>query len=85
MLNIPTTQKENYHGQTIGVCITNKTADHGYWPFARNGFKIAMTDFDDVTFEREGIQVNVHFDLNSNAESANILTKKTRIIPRISR
>ncbi|AEX24382.1 hypothetical protein OTK59_23125 [Vibrio natriegens] len=53
--------------------------------FARNGFKIAMTDFDDVTFEREGIQVNVHFDLNSNAESANILTKKTRIIPRISR
>ncbi|MBR9874182.1 hypothetical protein L3V31_16660 [Vibrio sp. J1-1] len=53
--------------------------------FARNGFKIAMTDFDDVTFERGGIQVNVHFDLNANAESANILTKKSRIIPSISR
>ncbi|WMN90239.1 hypothetical protein NI382_19420 [Vibrio parahaemolyticus] len=53
--------------------------------FARNGFKIAMTDFDDVTFEREGVQVNVHFDINSNAESANVLTKKANIIPRISR
>ncbi|WP_319534117.1 hypothetical protein [uncultured Vibrio sp.] len=53
--------------------------------FARNGFKIAMTDFDDVTFEREGVQVNVHFDMESNAESADILTKKTRIKPSISR
>nr|WP_319557202.1 hypothetical protein [uncultured Vibrio sp.] len=53
--------------------------------FARNGFKIAMTDFDDVTFEREGVQVNVHFDMESNAESADILTKKTRMKPSISR
>ncbi|MCA0937561.1 hypothetical protein LCL85_18635 [Vibrio alginolyticus] len=42
--------------------------------FARNGFKIAMTDFDDVTFEREGVQVDVHFDLDSNAESASVRT-----------
>jgi hypothetical protein len=43
--------------------------------FARNGFKIAMTDFDDMTFERGGVQVNIHFDLNSNAQSASILSK----------
>jgi len=49
--------------------------------FARNGFKIAMTDFDDVTFEREGVQVNVHFDLQSNAESASILSKEASAIP----
>ncbi|MDF5010259.1 hypothetical protein P3596_25865, partial [Vibrio parahaemolyticus] len=49
--------------------------------FARNGFKIAMTDFDDVTFEREGVQVNVHFDLQSNAESASVLSHETSIIP----
>ncbi len=40
--------------------------------FARNGFKIAMTDFDDVTFEKEDIRVDVHFDMDSNAESASI-------------
>ncbi len=40
--------------------------------FARNGFKIAMTDFDDVTFEREGVQVDVHFDMDANAESASV-------------
>lgn len=44
--------------------------------FAKNGFKIAMTDFDDVTFEREGVQVNVHFDMASNAESVSVLSKK---------
>ncbi|UFN71092.1 hypothetical protein LN249_19815 [Vibrio alginolyticus] len=49
--------------------------------FARNGFKIAMTDFDDVTFEREGVQVNVHFDLQSNAESASILSQEASAIP----
>ncbi|WP_319534118.1 hypothetical protein [uncultured Vibrio sp.] len=49
--------------------------------FARNGFKIAMTDFDDVTFEREGVQVNVHFDMESNAESADVLNH----IPSLSR
>ncbi|MDL1992136.1 hypothetical protein, partial [Vibrio parahaemolyticus] len=43
---------------------------------AKNGFKIAMTDFDDVTFEREGVQVNVHFDTASNAESVSVLSKK---------
>ncbi len=42
--------------------------------FARNGFKIAMTDFDDVTFEREGVQVDVHFDMDANAESASVRT-----------
>ncbi len=30
--------------------------------FARNGFKIAATDFDDVTFERESVLVNVRFE-----------------------
>lgn len=49
--------------------------------FARNGFKIAMTDFDDVTFEREGVQVNVHFDLQSNAETASVLSHEASIIP----
>ncbi|BDR19820.1 MULTISPECIES: hypothetical protein [Vibrio] len=49
--------------------------------FARNGFKIAMTDFDDVTFEREGVQVNVHFDLQSNAESASVLSQEASAIP----
>ncbi len=49
--------------------------------FARNGFKIAMTDFDDVTFEREGVQINVHFDLQSNAESASVLSHEASIIP----
>ncbi len=38
--------------------------------FASNGFKIAMTDFDDMTFEREGVHVDVHFDMDSNVESA---------------
>jgi hypothetical protein len=53
--------------------------------FARNGFKIAMTDFDDVTFEREGVQVNVHFDMDSNAESADILTRSANMLPSSSR
>ncbi|MDV6250151.1 hypothetical protein [Vibrio sp. EA2] len=53
--------------------------------FARNGFKIAMTDFDDMTFEREGVQVNVHFDMQSNVESADILNQSTNIIPSRSR
>ena len=41
--------------------------------FARNGFKIAATDFDDVTFERESVLVNVRFDASSNVESISIL------------
>ncbi|MDV6253502.1 hypothetical protein RXX31_19540 [Vibrio sp. EA2] len=45
--------------------------------FARNGFKFTMTDFDDLTFEREGVQVNVHFDIDSNAESASIWSKNS--------
>ncbi len=40
--------------------------------FASNGFKIAMTDFDDMTFEREGVHIDVHFDMDSNLESASI-------------
>lgn len=52
--------------------------------FARNGFKITMTDFDDMTFEREGVQVNVHFDLNSNAESASIRSKNSNLSKRSS-
>ncbi|MGP8306773.1 hypothetical protein [Vibrio sp. YIC-376] len=53
--------------------------------FARNGFKIAMTDFDDVTFERGGVQVNVHFDMDSNAESASIWSKNSNNLLRSSR
>lgn len=41
--------------------------------FARNGFKIAATDFDDVTFKREDVLVNVHFDLSSNVESISVV------------
>ncbi|MEZ8818367.1 hypothetical protein AB4562_19890 [Vibrio sp. 10N.222.54.A1] len=41
--------------------------------FARNGFKIATTDFDDVTFERENVLVNVRFDSSSNFESISTL------------
>ncbi|MFA0525706.1 hypothetical protein AB4517_19225 [Vibrio sp. 10N.222.52.C3] len=41
--------------------------------FARNGFKIATTDFDDVTFERENVLVNVRFDSSSNVESISTL------------
>lgn len=42
--------------------------------FARNGFKIATTDFDDVTFERESVLVNVRFDSSSNVESISVLS-----------
>ncbi|KWU01018.1 MAG: hypothetical protein ACPHQD_10480 [Vibrio toranzoniae] len=41
--------------------------------FALSGFKIAATDFDDVTFEREDVTVNVHFDLSSNVVSISVL------------
>lgn len=41
--------------------------------FAKNGFKIATTDFDDVTFERADIRVNVRFDASSNVESISVL------------
>lgn len=41
--------------------------------FASKGFKIAMTDFDDVVFEKAGVRVNVHFDRASNAQSVSIL------------
>ncbi len=44
-----------------------------------------MTDFDDVTFERQGVQVNVHFDMDSNAESADILTRSANMLPSSSR
>ncbi|KLN65915.1 MULTISPECIES: hypothetical protein [Vibrio] len=40
--------------------------------FAKNGFKIATTDFDDVTFERAETRVNVRFDLSSNVESISV-------------
>ncbi|CDT68060.1 Conserved hypothetical protein [Vibrio coralliirubri] len=43
--------------------------------FARNGFKIATTDFDDVTFERESVLVNVRFDSSSNVESISVLSE----------
>jgi hypothetical protein len=45
--------------------------------FASKGFKIAMTDFDDVVFERAGIRVNVHFDRASNAQSVSILGRQS--------
>ncbi|WP_192890406.1 hypothetical protein [Vibrio bathopelagicus] len=41
--------------------------------FAKNGFKIATTDFDDVTFERADVRVNVRFDASSNVESISVL------------
>lgn len=43
--------------------------------FARNGFKIAATDFDDMTFERESVMVNVRFDASSNVESISVLNE----------
>ncbi|CDT48667.1 Conserved hypothetical protein [Vibrio coralliirubri] len=43
--------------------------------FARNVFKIATTDFDDVTFERESVLVNVRFDSSSNVESISVLSE----------
>ncbi len=44
--------------------------------FAKNGFKIAATDFDDVTFERESVLVNVKFDTSSNVESISVSKHK---------
>ncbi|MCW8336167.1 hypothetical protein J4N42_19415 [Vibrio sp. SCSIO 43135] len=41
--------------------------------FASKGYKIAMTDFDEVVFEKAGVQVNVHFDRASNAQSISVL------------
>ncbi|CAK1739601.1 hypothetical protein FB440_12811 [Vibrio crassostreae] len=43
--------------------------------FAKNGFKIAATDFDDMTFQRESVMVNVRFDASSNVESISVLNK----------
>ena len=43
--------------------------------FVQNGFKIAMTDFDDVVFEKNDIKVGAHFDLNSDLKSVVLLTK----------
>lgn len=43
--------------------------------FIQNGFKIAMTDFDDVVFEKGDVRVNAHFDLNSNLKSVMVLPK----------
>ncbi|KOO04473.1 hypothetical protein [Vibrio nereis] len=41
--------------------------------FASKGYKIAMTDFDDVVFEKAGVQINVHFDRAANAQSISVL------------
>ncbi|MGR5069327.1 MULTISPECIES: hypothetical protein [Vibrio] len=43
--------------------------------FASNGFKIVMTDFDRMTFERANTKVNIRYDLSSNVESIHILQK----------
>ncbi|EOX4430036.1 hypothetical protein ACLVXC_004202 [Vibrio alginolyticus] len=67
---------------TSALQLKQRTMVTGF--FARNGFKITMTDFDDMTFEREGVQVNVHFDLNSNAESASIRSKNSNLSKRSS-
>ncbi|UPQ90046.1 hypothetical protein [Vibrio sinaloensis] len=40
--------------------------------FARNGYKIARTDFDEMVFEKSGTLVNVHFDRASNADSISV-------------
>ncbi|WP_100754425.1 hypothetical protein [Vibrio salilacus] len=44
--------------------------------FAGKGYKIAMTDFDDVIFEKAGSLVHVHFDRTSYAESISLLSSK---------
>ncbi|MEL7291541.1 MAG: hypothetical protein AAGJ78_05315 [Pseudomonadota bacterium] len=41
--------------------------------FARNGYKIAKTDFDEMIFEKAGTFINVHFDKASNAKSISVL------------
>ncbi|MGR5239112.1 hypothetical protein [Vibrio alfacsensis] len=41
--------------------------------FASKGFKIVMTDFDRMTFERANTKVNIRYDLSSNVESIHIL------------
>lgn len=41
--------------------------------FAQNGFRITMTDFDNVTFERGDIKLSAQFDMSSNLESVNII------------
>lgn len=41
--------------------------------FAREGYKIATTDFDDMVFEKANTQVHVHFDLSSNADAISTL------------
>lgn len=43
--------------------------------FVQNGFRIAMTDFNDVIFEKGDTKVNAHFDLNSNLKSVVVLQK----------
>ncbi|KGY12811.1 hypothetical protein NM22_08845 [Vibrio tubiashii] len=43
--------------------------------FAQHGFKIAMTDFDDVVFEKDNIKVCAHFDFDSNLTSVQVLPK----------
>jgi len=41
--------------------------------FVQHGFKIAMTDFDDVVFEREDIKVRAHFDFDSTLKSVRVI------------
>ncbi|EOY4517368.1 hypothetical protein ABMX68_21780 [Vibrio vulnificus] len=43
--------------------------------FARNGFRISMTDFDQVVFEKDDVKVSARFDLKSNLESVRVLPK----------
>lgn len=40
--------------------------------FASEGYKIAMTDFDDVIFERASVQVHCHFDRSASIETISI-------------
>ncbi len=61
-------------GRTTNARYGNTTTyGRGTSLFAKNGFKIAVTDFDDVTFERETVLVNVRFDASSNVESISVL------------
>ncbi|NLS12960.1 hypothetical protein HGP28_08660 [Vibrio sp. SM6] len=39
------------------------------------GFKITMTDFDDMSFEGTESHINVHYDLFSNVESITVVPK----------
>ncbi|MFM2589747.1 hypothetical protein [Vibrio sp. TBV020] len=50
--------------------------------FVSRGYKIAITDYDDVVFEKSGVQINVHFDKASVAESVSVLGDEAQLAPK---